>query len=231
MLGTLYLLPNLLHDEADHHLYLPAAIADVIAKLDGVICETEKPARKYLGRFKRASLPLMLLNEHTKEEELHDLLKPLLEGKTIGLLSDAGLPCIADPGSLLVARARRAGIRVEAISGPCSITLALMLSGFPGQRFSFHGYLPRESAARKQAIRQLEQKAQKEQSTEIFIEAPYRNQELFKDAIETIQPKTSFAVACDLTCPTEEVHVHTGKEWKAKQAPDLHKRPTIFLIH
>src|SRR5580704_12783050 len=105
MLGKLYLLPNMLYDEAEIASSLPAAIAEVVAMLDGAICETEKPARRFLGRFKRAQLPLLLLNEHTKDEELAELLKPLQEGKTIGLLSDAGLPCIADPGSKLVARA------------------------------------------------------------------------------------------------------------------------------
>lgn len=228
---TLYLIANLLYDEAEWTHFLPANLAEVISRLDMVICETEKPARRFLGRFKRASLPLLVLNEHTKDEELSELLRPLGEGKQVGLISDAGLPCIADPGAKLVKLARQAKIKIQVVTGPCSITHALMLSGFSGQRFSFHGYLPRESIERVKALRKLEQKAKAELSTEIFIEAPYRNQELLKDALNALLPATTLAIACDLTAPTEEVHVHSIKEWRSVEIPNIQKRPTIFLIH
>ncbi len=228
---TLYLLPNLLDDELpDHTPFLPANIGTIIAKLDGVICESEKPARRFLSRFKKAQLPLVLLNEHTKEEELAALIEPLEKGGTWGLLSDAGLPCIADPGALVVKLARKKGIAIEAIVGPSSLIMALMLSGFSGQHFSFHGYLPREKDLRKVRFRALEQKSKKEQSSEIFMEAPYRNQELLQDLLAELQGPTNLAVACDLTSPTQEVFVKTIREWKKEPLPNLHKRPCIFIV-
>jgi len=230
MTGKLYLLPNLLDDEQDHAAFLPATIADIIASLDGVICETEKPARRFLSRFKRANMPLMRLNEHTKDEELKDLIEPLEKGETWGLLSDAGLSCIADPGAKLVGLARKKGVAVEALVGPSSIIMALMLSGFGAQRFSFHGYLPKDKEARKIRMRALEQKAKKEESSEIFIEAPYRNEAILQALIAELQPATLLCVACDLTSPTQEVHVKTIREWKKDPLPQINKRPAVFIL-
>jgi 16S rRNA (cytidine1402-2'-O)-methyltransferase len=231
---TLYLLPNLLDDTLDDHQpFLPANIGEIIAKLDGCICETEKPARRFLGRFKRASLTLRVLNEHTKDDELAAIIEPLVRGETWGVISDAGLPCIADPGSKLVSLARKKGVRLEAVVGPSSIFMALMLSGFSGQHFTFHGYLPREKEPKKAKIRLLEQKSRKEKSTEIFIEAPYRNQELLQDLVSELAPHSWLAVACDLTAPTQEVHVKSVAEWKkmAASLPQINKRPTVFLLY
>ncbi len=226
----IYLLPNLLDDTLDHTSFLPQNIGGIIDKLDGVICETEKPARRFLSRFKRASMPLKLLNEHTKPDELTALIEPLEKGGTWGLLSDAGLPCIADPGRELVALARKKGIKIEAIVGPSSIIMALMLSGLSGQRFSFHGYLPREKEPRAATLRQLEQKSKKENSAEIFIEAPYRNQELLEHIVATLAPTTQLATATDLTSPTQEVYVKSIKSWKQETLPIINKRPTVFII-
>ncbi len=232
MTGKLILLPNLLDDTLENHApFLPANIGDTINALQGVICETEKPARRFLGRFKKAQLPLKVLNEHTKNEEVKELLAPIEKGEVWGLLSDAGLPCIADPGSLLVALARKKNIPVEAVVGPSSLFMALMLSGLSGQNFSFNGYLPRERDPRKSAISKLEQKSKKGGSTEIFIEAPYRNQEMLKDLIETLQPGTLLSISCDLTAPTQEVYTKSVKEWRGGALPTIHKRPTIFLIY
>lgn len=231
MTGKLYLLPNLLDDTVDDHTkYLPANIGEIVASLDGCVCETEKLARRFLGRFKRAQLPLKVLNEHTKDEELIDLIVPLEQGGTWGMLSDAGLPCIADPGAKLVQLARKKNVAVEAVAGPSSFIMALMLSGFSGQHFSFHGYLPREKELRIKRIRALEQKSKKEQSSEIFMEAPYRNLELLQDLVAELQPQTELAVACDLTSPTQEVIVKTSKEWKKDPLPQIHKRPCVFII-
>lgn len=231
MTGKLYLLPNLLDDAVDDHTkFLPANIGEIVASLDGCVCETEKLARRFLGRFKKAQLPLKVLNEHTKDEELADLLVPIEQGGTWGLLSDAGLPCIADPGAKLVSLARKKNVAVEAIVGPSSFIMALMLSGFTGQRFSFHGYLPREKDVRKVRVRALEQKSKKEQSSEIFMETPYRNLELLQDLILELEPPTQLAVACDLTSPTQEVIVKTIKEWKKDPLPQINKRPCVFII-
>jgi len=230
MTGTLYLLPNLLCDEASIASSLPPNIHEIIQKLDGVISESEKPARRFLGHFKRASLPQKLLNEHTDLKELPELLQPLLEGKNLGLLSDAGLPCIADPGAELVRLARQKNIPIQAIVGPSSIFLALMLSGLGGQRFSFHGYLPRDAAPRQEAIRRLERNSRKEASTELFMEAPYRNQELLKALIETLEPTTELALCTDLTAPTESVIVKSIAEFRKDGLPEINKRPTVFVL-
>ena len=146
------------------------------------------------------------------------------------MLSDAGLPCIADPGADLVRLARKKNIMIEAIVGPSSLMMALMLSGFSGQQFSFNGYLPREKELRKQAISRFEQKSKKERSSELFIEAPYRNQELLKDLVETLQPTSELSISCDLTSPTQEVYTKSIKEWRAAPLPEINKRPTVFVI-
>ncbi len=230
MTGKLYLLPNLLDDTLDHSAFLPAHIGGIIASLDGVICETEKPARRFLSRFKRAQMSLRLLNEHTKPEELKELIIPLEQGQSWGILSDAGLPCIADPGANLVRLARKKGVMIEAVVGPSSLIMALMLSGFSGQHFSFCGYLPRDKQERKVRIRELEQKSKKDRSSELFIEAPYRNQELLQALVDELEPSTELAVACDLTSPTQEVHVKSIKEWKKEPLPSINKRPAVFIL-
>ncbi len=231
MTGRLYLLPNVLDDTVvDHTAFLPTHIGGIIASLDGVICETEKPARRFLSRFKRAQMKLKVLNEHTKPDELNDLIAPLEAGETWGILSDAGLPCIADPGANLVRLARLKGVKIEAIVGPSSIIMALMLSGFSGQNFTFHGYLPRDKQERKVKIRTLEQKSKKENSSEIFIEAPYRNQELLQDLVGELAPTTELAVAVDLTGALEEVFVKNIKAWRQGELPQINKRPAVFIL-
>lgn len=230
MTGTLYLLPNLLCPEAPLADSLPANIHEIVQKLDGVICESEKPARRFLSHFKRASLPMKPLNEHTDMKELPELLTPLLEGKNIAILSDAGVPCIADPGAELVRLARKKKIPIQAIVGPSSIFLALMLSGLGGQRFAFHGYLPREAAPRGELLRKLEQHSRKNASTELFIEAPYRNQELLKALVEVLEPSTELALATDLTAVTESVIVKSIAEFRKEALPEINKRPTVFLF-
>ncbi|MCE5295087.1 MAG: SAM-dependent methyltransferase [Chlamydiales bacterium] len=228
--GRLYLLPNVLDDTQSYTKFMPSHVAEIIATLDGVICESEKPARRFLGQFKKAQLPLALLNEHTKADELAVLLDPVIKGQVWGILSDAGLPCIADPGAQLVRLARQKNVPVEAIVGPSSLFMALMLSGFSGQHFSFHGYLPRERDQRKSRLQSLEQKSRKENSSELFIEAPYRNQELLQSLVDDLQPTTELAVAVDLTSPTQEVHVKAIKEWRKEPLPQINKRPTVFIL-
>lgn len=234
MTGRLYLLPNLLSDELLPDNFLPKRVADVILQLDGLIVENEKVARKYLSKFKIKmpiqAMPMSVLNEHTQAQEFASLLEPLVRGEVWGLLSDAGLPCIADPGHQLVQMAHQKEIAVEALVGPCSLVLALMLSGLPAQNFSFNGYLPREPEERKARIVQLEQQSKKETKTEIFIETPYRNQELLIDLLAVLQDTTRLAVAWDLTLPSEKIVTRKVSEWKKTGMVDIKKKPAVFLF-
>ncbi len=233
---TLLLLPNLLAEELPHELFLPKSVDAAVSTIDGLIAENEKSARAFLRRFSYAdgkhfsSIPLKVLNEHTKNEELDDLLQPLLKKETWGLISDCGLPCLADPGAQLVLRAKERGVEVKAFVGPSSITLALMLSGLSAQSFAFHGYLPREEDLLVRKIRALEKRSQQENETELFIEAPYRNQKLLSKLVETLSEKTYLSVAWDLTLPTEKVITQRIPSWRRNPLPDIAKKPAIFLF-
>jgi 16S rRNA (cytidine1402-2'-O)-methyltransferase len=230
--GRLILLPNVLEESLPAQPFLPASLEVSVAGLDGLIAESEKGARKYLRRFlsheKMAALPLRLLNEHTPRKEMEELLCPVLDGQVWGILSDAGLPCIADPGADLVAAARRAGVAVVAIPGPCSLTLALQLSGFSGQRFRFHGYLPRMAAELEKTVKDLEKAAVGE--TQIWIEAPYRSAKMFDALKQWLQPTTHLSLAVSLTTPIERVASHTVHEWRALSF-EIGKEPAVFLIY
>lgn len=166
-----------------------------------------------------------LLNEHT--QEIDELLKPLQKGEKWGLISDAGLPILADPGYQLVRRARDLGILVKVFVGPSSLVHALMLSGLPAQRFAFHGYLPRHPAS---ILKNLEARSREENATQAFMEVPYRNQRMLETLISTLSDETLLCVAWDLTMPTQGVELHTIAEWKKRNLPNLHKRPAIFLL-
>jgi 16S rRNA (cytidine1402-2'-O)-methyltransferase len=229
--GRLILLPNVLEESLPDGPFLPSALREAVARLDGLIAESEKGARRYLRRFlsheKMAALPLRLLNEHSQPKEIGDLLKPILSGEVWGVVSDAGLPCIADPGADLVAAARRASLTVEAIPGPCSLTLALQLSGFSGQRFRFHGYLPRMAAELEKTVRDLEKAALGE--TQIWIEAPYRSAKMLEALKQWLQGATFLSLAVSLTTPAERVASHTVHEWRALSF-EIGKEPVVFLI-
>lgn len=231
--GRLILLPNLLDEESPTEAWLPAGLAAKVRRLQGVVVESEKVARRYLRRFlshdEMARLPLRLLNEHSKSGDLETLLEPLLRGECWGLLSDAGLPCVADPGADLVWAARQRSIAVEADAGPCSILLALQLSGLPSQRFAFHGYLPRENAPLEKKIEELEAFSKREISTQICIEAPYRSQKLLDALIQRLHPNTRLCFAASLTTPKERVVPQKVSEWRTR--PFIaEKEPAIFLF-
>lgn len=229
--GKLYLLPNLLGDHKGWEQFLPPPVAEAVSQLDGLIAESDQGGRSYLYRFRTKKppnlIPLALFNEHSKPGGIDFLLEPLLKGETWGLVSDAGLPCIADPGAQLVYQARQLGIAIEAFSGPSAITLSLMLSGFPGQHFTFHGYLQRDRNAH---LLQMESDSSKQNSTQLFIEAPYRNLPTLEAALQCLHPTTRLCVACDLTLPTELVLSQTIQQWRTQNRPDIRKRPAIFLI-
>lgn len=232
-MGKLILLPNLLDDEADAALHLPAATGEIVSSLQGLIAESEKPARRYLRRFisheEMAALPLRTLNEHSQPGEVDLLLEPMLQGETWGLISDAGLPCIADPGSDLVAKAQKKGIAVQTLAGPSSILMALQLSGFTGQRFAFHGYLPREAPLLEKQILELEKKSKHDQSSQIWIEAPYRSAKLLDMLKQTLHPSTRLCVAVRLTSPHQRSVSLPIAEWRKFSFP-LEKEPAVFLL-
>ncbi|HSX03799.1 MAG TPA: SAM-dependent methyltransferase [Rhabdochlamydiaceae bacterium] len=225
---TLLLLPNLLSEENLHALYLPPILGECMGQLKGIIAESEKEARRYLKQFipHFREIPIQLLNEHTKQHEIELLLKPLLNQQTWGLISDAGVPCIADPGHQLVAKAYELGIQVEAFAGPSSILLALMLSGLCAQKFAFHGYLSREEQELRTEIKKLE----KEKITHLFIEAPYRSQKMLDLLLLTLNDKTKLCIASDLTGQNQFVGTHTVEKWKQIAKPQINKKPTVFLF-
>lgn len=230
----LYLLPNLLSDESVATDWFSKACFDVVPRLDGLICESEKRARRYLklftfpeGRSFR-DVELLVLSEHTEAGELEGEIAPRVMEGTWGLISDAGLPLLADPGSTLVALVRKMGAEVVALPGPSSIVLSLMLSGLPTQAFAFHGYLPRERGPLTERIRALEERSRKEGATQLFIETPYRNEKLFEALLSALKPTTELCVASNLTGPGERVQTLPVKAW---QKPLIHKVPAIFLFH
>lgn len=232
MKGQLLLLPNLLNKEEQHPLFLPKSVDDAVSQLQGIVAESEKEARHFLKRFAFAEgksfrdIPIALLNEHTVTP-IDELLAPLRKGEIWGLISDVGLPILADPGSQLVRRAYDFGIIVKTFVGPSSIIQALMLSGLPAQRFAFHGYLPKHG---EKFLIDLEKRSKMEGSTHIFIEAPYRNDQMLGTLLNTLSDETVLCVAWDLTFPTQGLVVHPVHIWRKRALPSLHKRPAIFLF-
>jgi 16S rRNA (cytidine1402-2'-O)-methyltransferase len=213
---------------------LPLSIKKIIERLDNYIVENEKSARRFIKRVSpgksQSSLKLLLLNKYTQEHELDHFLDTCKAGTSMGLISEAGCPAIADPGSDIVKLAHENDIQVVPLVGPSSIILALMSSGMNGQSFAFNGYLPIEQAERKSALKRLEKLSFDHNQTQIFIETPYRNNKILEDMCAILHPNTRVCVACDLTLPTEYIKTTTVSEWQ-NITVDLHKRPTIFIIH
>jgi 16S rRNA (cytidine1402-2'-O)-methyltransferase len=210
---------------------LPPAALQRIRALQDFVVEEAKSARAFLGAvgLNPRDVRMAELNQHTVSTELARLLKPLREGRPLGLLSEAGCPAIADPGAALIEAAHAAGFRVVPLVGPSAITLALMASGLEGQRFAFCGYLPRDSAERAQRIKQLESRSRRERETEIFIETPYRNDALLGGLLESCAPATRLCIAADLTLATESIRTQSVADWR-RSRPSLGKRPAVFLL-
>jgi 16S rRNA (cytidine1402-2'-O)-methyltransferase len=204
---------------------LPAPAITVIRSLGDFIVENAKSARAFLGAL---DMPVRELSIKVIGEE-RDPLAPLRAKRSLGLLSEAGCPAIADPGAALIEEAHREGFRVMPLVGPSSIVLALMASGLEGQRFAFCGYLPRDGADRKKKILELESRSRREQQTEIFIETPYRNDALLAALLETCKPQTRLCVAADLTLPTESIKTLPVAEWRRAKA-SIGRRPAVFLL-
>ncbi|MCL2727898.1 MAG: SAM-dependent methyltransferase [Bacteroidales bacterium] len=232
-LGTLYLIPAPLADTALADT-LPQGTLALIPRLRHFVVEELRTARRYLSKAGHKgnidALSLFVLNEHTKRDELEAMLLPMMEGNDLGLLSEAGLPAVADPGALLVALAHQKGIKVMPLTGPCSLMLALMASGLNGQSFAFAGYLPVQTQERKAKIRQLEKLAVDEGQTQIFIETPYRNTALFSDLLGLCAPHTKLCVAANLTANDAFVATKTVGQWRRANAPQIHKVPVVFVL-
>lgn len=232
---TLLLLPNLLAEHRHAEVFLPASVFKAMQSIDGLIAESETQGRRYLKRFETkksaTETPVALFNEHTPDQDIDFLLEPIVGGERWGLISDAGLPCIADPGSKLVRRAIQRGINVQAFVGPSSILMALMLSGLPGQKFFFQGYLGKDPAQRKEEIKHLMQQSQKEEATQLFIEAPYRNRHTLETLLQTLPEHALLCVAWDLTLPTQGVMTQPISQWKKCTLPNIDKKPAIFLFY
>jgi len=213
---------------------LPSYNREIISQIGYFIVENLRSARRFLKKTDAAiaidKLVFFELNKHTSPNTISDYLNPISEGHSVGVISEAGCPAIADPGADVVAIAQRKNIPVVPLVGPSSILMSLMASGFNGQSFAFHGYLPIDSNERVSKLKLLEQRVYAENQTQLFIETPYRNQKLVEDMLKTCKPSTRLCIAADITCEEEYIKTKTISEWK-KQIPDLDKRPCIFLIY
>jgi 16S rRNA (cytidine1402-2'-O)-methyltransferase len=232
MAAKLYLIPVPL-GETPHGKVLPSYNKEVILSLKYFIVENVRTARRFLKKTEPSividELHFTELNEHTGKEAVSEMLKPLKEGFSVGVMSEAGCPAIADPGTDIVALAQSKGFRVVPLVGPSSILMALMGSGFNGQSFSFHGYLPVEKVKRIERIKFYESRTYAENETQVFIETPYRNNQLLEDFIKTCKPSTKLCIASEITCDEEFIRTLPVKEW-TKIKPDLNRKPAIFLI-
>ncbi|SEB53958.1 16S rRNA (cytidine1402-2'-O)-methyltransferase [Tenacibaculum sp. MAR_2009_124] len=233
MKGKLYLIPTTLGDTEPLEV-MPISVKKVIEQLDHFIVENEKSARRFIKKITPAksqgSLQLMLLDKYSDEMETQNYLNVCDEGVSVGLLSEAGVPAVADPGATIAKLAHEKGIQVVPLVGPSSILLAIMASGMNGQSFAFNGYLPIDKSDRKRAIKELEKISKEKDQSQIFIETPYRNEKMLADLSAALSPQTRLCIACDITLPTEYIKTLPIKEWKNEKA-DLHKRPAIFIIH
>lgn len=230
---ALYLLPTTLGDTPIEKV-LPAYNKEVILGIKHFIVEEVRTARRFLKKVDSSinidELTFYPLNKHTSPEEISGYLKPLLAGSPMGVISEAGCPAVADPGADIVAIAQRKNLKVVPLIGPSSIILSVMGSGFNGQSFAFHGYLPIEPAARAKRIKELEQRIYNENQTQLFIETPYRNQKMMEDLLHNCRPQTKLCIAANITCEGEYIKTKSIKEWKG-HLPEINKIPCIFLIY
>jgi len=227
---SIYLIPIFLHEDAIETI--PPYVLDAVKQCNVFYVENEKTARRYLKRLWKE----MVIDDYkwyaihkAEEQVLQGFANHIKAGDTIGIISEAGCPCIADPGQILVNKAQQLGAVIRPLVGPSSILLALMASGMNGQQFQFNGYLPIDNLERKKAIKELENYATKNNCTQIFIETPFRNNQLIKEILQTCKETTQLCIAVDITAPSEFIQTKTIKQWNS-QAIDFHKRLAIFLI-
>lgn len=230
---ALYLLPVTLGDTPWEKV-LPGYNKEIIVGIRHFIVEDVRSARRFLKKVEKDididALTFYPLNKHTSPEAISGYLKPLEAGLSMGVISEAGCPAVADPGADVVAIAQRKGLKVVPLVGPSSIILSVMGSGFNGQSFAFNGYLPIEPAERAKKLKQLEQRVYAEHQTQLFIETPYRNNKMLEDILQNCRPQTKLCIAANITCEGEFIRTCTVKEWKG-HTPDLTKIPCIFLLY
>ena len=230
--GVLFLIPSTLGDGQPESV-LPGPVILTIRELDGFIAEEPKTARAFLRgvgmQRPLTEIRIQVLNEHTDAKDLPKLLDPVIRGERVGLLSEAGYPAVADPGAELIALAHERNVKVVPLVGPSSLLLALAASGLNGQGFCFHGYLPVQAAARTARLREIEARSGADGDTQIFIEAPYRNNQMLAALLEACDPQTRLCLATDLTLPNEAIRTRPIAAWRSAP-PDLNRRPTVFLI-
>lgn len=232
--GTLYLIPNTLGKTPENNT-IPDYVLNVIRRMEVLVVENVQTAARYLqwvgDTVPEYEIEFLLLNKKTPIHEIASFLDPLKKGKDAGILSEAGVPVVADPGSELIKMAHDQEIKVHPLVGPSSILLALMGSGFNGQQFTFHGYLPIDKNKRQSAIQKLEQQSRETGGTQIFMEAPHRNDEVVEDVIRYCQPTTRFCTATNLTLPDERIVSKKISAWRKNSGDSIHKEPTIFLLY
>lgn len=233
MKGKLYLIPTTLGENEPLEV-MPISVKKVVEQIDHFIVENEKSARRYIKKItpkkSQPSLVIYKLDKYADELETKTFLDACQQGISVGLLSEAGVPAVADPGATIVKLAHEKGIQVIPLVGPSSILMALMASGMNGQNFAFNGYLPIDKNERKAKIKSLEKLSKEKNQSQIFIETPYRNEKMFSDLKSTLTPSTRLCIAADITLLDEYIKTFSVNDWK-KQSPDLHKRPAIFIIH
>ena len=233
MRASLFLIPVTLGD-TEHRRVLPEYNRDVILSIRHFIVENVRTARRFLKKVEPGividDLTFYELNKHTSPEQVAGYLAPLAKGESVGVISEAGCPAIADPGADVVAIAQRKDYPVVPLVGPSSILMSVMGSGFNGQSFAFHGYLPIEPGERAKKLKTLEQRVYAENQTQLFIETPYRNHKMVEDILLNCRPQTKLCIAANITCEGEYIQTRTVKDWKG-HVPDLSKIPCIFLLY
>lgn len=233
--GVLYMIPCPISDATDVYDVTPASNRAIIDSLDYFIVENVRSARRFLSKAgisrKIDDLEFVELNEHTREGvAVEAMVRPIEQGRSAGVISEAGVPGVADPGAMVAAACHRRGIRVVPLVGPSSILMSIMASGLNGQSFAFNGYLPVKPPERARAIKTLERRAQAEHQSQIFIEPPYRNVKLVEQLLSVCSPATRLTIACDITSPEEIILTRTIEQWRKVAMPDIAKRPTIFIM-
>ena len=232
--GILYLIPNTIDEDTALHVICPQ-IPEIVAQTNYYLAENVRSARRYISRLKTGRVleetVFEVLDKNTSQSDISHLMKPLLQGHDAGVLSESGSPGIADPGALAVDFAHKNDINVVPLVGPSSILLALMASGFNGQKFCFHGYLPIDKKQLSTTIKALEKESAKQNQTQIWIETPYRNRAMFTSILSVCSPETRLCVACGITGEKEWIKTKKIKLWRLEQLPELHKIPAVFLIY
>lgn len=232
---ALLLLPNLIAPNPYPELFLPQSVARAVNMVSGLIAESATAGKRYLDMFIKdrdtRTIPIAVIEKNPTGKDIDFLLEPVLNGERWGFVSDAGLPCIADPGSQLVFRARQRGVTIQAFVGPSALFLGLMQSGLPSQRFAFHGYLPKKQEDRQNTLQALEKRSQDESATQLFIEAPHRNRILLEECLKTLSPDTWLCLAIQLTSQEQSIVCQQVSTWRRSVLPQVDGKTVMFYVY